>query len=736
MTKLYTLSDKGMIPLFGPVPTDKNTYFLPGQLIDPNLQKKPLKDDMAGSTQCWVDLDIAPNGKYNENRDALNDFLARIVVEQFVHIPTRVIDSGGGYQCFWKMKRFMLPPECEAINRTLAKIIDEHIPEDAGFTIDAVHNIDRVMRHHPSWNIPSEKKIKEKGYPNQPIETKEIYYKDHEYNPDEFLLAYDINLNEQVPIWDDVELQFDLQKDIDEDEIARKFTELPLHWGEYILNRKIPTKREYKPPTDDSESTYFFIALQQLFRHDFDQNEIMWMALSPDYKFSEYAKNKWHYQVVYERLSAQVTNAYNQIQKEEVEAEAKRKSAEDEVEALNAELAIVSTGGNVRFVRYSDKPKLNMYSNADITTLYAPRLEVFKKWKHSSIRKEYNEVAMVNPSNNPNVYSLWMGFDPPPRDCSKIVCEALDNFYATLIDDDEQREFFLNWIAWCVQNPGKHSGRFPYLVGKKGCGKTFMGILVMYLFGHFGSQVDMTRAFGQFNDLLQFKAIAFFDEIGKIKEYQAANIKRLINAPDITIETKGLKAYNVRNTINFIATIDNEENMYAEEGERRTVAININDNWTTRRGSNPNFEGFKKTLGIKGKEREMWTKLDEIIDYFQKRDISTFDINQKMVSDTQRAAAYDYLMPEEQILLNYARDGAWPDELSEIGFITAKDMEEWLGNDFRGAQKFAALMDRKYDCEHAKEPKKGVTRTRWNLYPAGLALKDHLEDIFKDMSLL
>lgn len=119
----------------------ENLYFQVNSSGDKKLAKKASKTDIVAADWLHVDVDPLPD-------EAKANILARI--EAFRLRPSAVIDSGGGYQAFWRIASTDELDDVEAINRWLA----------AELGGDYCHNIDRIMRLPGTTNVPNAKKRK------------------------------------------------------------------------------------------------------------------------------------------------------------------------------------------------------------------------------------------------------------------------------------------------------------------------------------------------------------------------------------------------------------------------------------------------------------------------------------------------------------------------------------------------------------------------------------------------
>ena len=113
----------------------ENIYFQVNATGDKNVTKKTTKADIIAAEWLHVDID--------GDREA-----AESALKSFRPPPQVVIDSGGGYQAFWRIASTDDLEDVEAVNRWIAS-------ELGG---DHCHNIDRLMRLPGTINVPNKKK--------------------------------------------------------------------------------------------------------------------------------------------------------------------------------------------------------------------------------------------------------------------------------------------------------------------------------------------------------------------------------------------------------------------------------------------------------------------------------------------------------------------------------------------------------------------------------------------------
>ena len=115
--------------------------------------------DAAGIIALVGDLDFADD----ENPDRPADQAEALkLIEKFPLVPTAIIHSGHGLQCFWLLEEAWLFGDddaerqaAEALGKAWGKQL-QRIAEEHGFTLDSVHDLARVMRVPGTVNVKRE----------------------------------------------------------------------------------------------------------------------------------------------------------------------------------------------------------------------------------------------------------------------------------------------------------------------------------------------------------------------------------------------------------------------------------------------------------------------------------------------------------------------------------------------------------------------------------------------------
>jgi len=135
----------------------KNIYFHVNRTRGP-LTAKAKKEDIAAVEYLHVDIDPRTGEDFEQERARILRLLTA-ELPKGVPAPSLVIDSGGGFQAFWRLAEPLnidgdtdKAHEAERYNRAL----------ELAFGADSCHDVSRIMRTPGTMNWPNKKK-RDKG---------------------------------------------------------------------------------------------------------------------------------------------------------------------------------------------------------------------------------------------------------------------------------------------------------------------------------------------------------------------------------------------------------------------------------------------------------------------------------------------------------------------------------------------------------------------------------------------
>jgi hypothetical protein len=257
---------------------------------------------------------------------------------------------------------------------------------------------------------------------------------------------------------------------------------------------------------------------------------------------------------------------------------------------------------------YHDVTNLQVkYQPHDIKQVIVHRMrEVFPKWQPSEqawkdffkilldppVNKLHPEMSIpvwsgkrvCLPANPQKVFfrdgtatvNIWER--PAYRQASAKPDAAFETFLAYVIPRENEREVFLNWLAWTLQNEGqKPSWAIMLYSEKQGTGKSTLTDVLKALFGeqNTGRTNGVGKLVGRFNkEILENKLVIVEEVEVKRGSPQANSIKSLITEDSTMVEAKGLPAYVERIFCAFIMTT-NHLPLWLEASDRRFYILDF-----------------------------------------------------------------------------------------------------------------------------------------------------------------
>ncbi len=142
-----------------------------------------------------------------------------------------------------------------------------------------------------------------------------------------------------------------------------------------------------------------------------------------------------------------------------------------------------------------------------------------------------------------------------------------------LIDDKQDAETFMAWLAWVVQNTGKLCGWACVLQGVEGDGKTTIANIMQYVLGRpnvriIGNEVVQ----GSFKSWVAGHVFCVIEEItvtGRDKYQTMNNLKQYITNPEVDLHKKGENAEAVRNFSHYLFLTNDPYALPITENDRR-----------------------------------------------------------------------------------------------------------------------------------------------------------------------
>lgn len=581
----------------------ENIYFQVNVCVRDHVAKKTDKEDMAAAE--WLHVDVDPSAGADLFDAERSNILKKL--EGHSPKPSLIIDSGGGYQAFWRLSEPVLPTDnipnhenwadFESYNRQLAY--------DLGG--DNCHNVDRIMRLPGTTNVPNKKK-REKGRTPRPSSV--VWASDTTFDLNVFPKAPLVGGGEHADTGRiNVELSGNLRP-----LSVEELNNLPV--SDHVKMLIIQGGDPMNPDKYNSRSDVVWRVVCEMVRAEIEDDVIAAVLLDQDLKISNH---------IYDQKNPQGYTV-RQIQR------AKEHAIDPWLQTLNSEYFAVIVGGKFRVVRRKNTGVFeymevgafkNIFSNQVVKFKGPNGEDCFKKlgqwWLDHPNRRTYMGGIIFDPSNNHQTdeFNLWQGFAYSPKE-GKLHQRYLEHIFENICSSNQEYyDYIIGWVARLIQTPATQSESAIVLRGKEGTGKnSFVGPLGDLFPQHFFEGGQTSQFLGQFNSHLRDKILVHGNEafFAGDKKHEAA-LKMLITEPKMPIEAKGIDITQESNYLHVIMSSNSEWVVPAGPESRRFLVLDVAD---TKRNDTDYFIKMKADLKSGGYEN--------LLHFLMNYDLSKFNV--------------------------------------------------------------------------------------------------------------
>ena len=650
----------------------KNIYFH----VNPTrkyLDSKASKEDIARLAWLHVDIDPRAGEDIDEERER-----ALKILQEADPQPTVIIDSGGGYQGFWRLEE---GPEL-VINGSLAKAQEleaYNIQLEKQFQADHCHNVDRIMRLPGTINLPTKKKIK-KG--RKPVLAKLVEWNQEAIYP----LS---NFKAAVRVQGFSEAERGLAGGRPKVNITGNVPDIGVeelcNWAREN-DKTIPdiTLALIATGTDPLEPTKYPSRSEALFRVCCDLTklevppEMIFAIITGSNEIASSVKEKPNWEAY----------ALRQIER------AAEEVIDPWLRMLNEKHAVIADiGGKCRIISEVEDPSMNRtriskQSFEDFRNRYRNRKVVVGTtekgipvekavgafWIDHPLRRQYDTIVFAPGREIEGSYNLWRGFacDSLPGDGHKSFLEHI--LYNVCSGNKDYYDYLIGWIARMVQKPDTPGEVAVVLRGRRGTGKSFFAKALGQLLGrHFLQVSDSKHLVGSFNSHLRDTVLLFGDEafFAGDKKHEGV-LKTTITEEHLIIEGKGVDAEAAPNYVHMILASNEDWVVPAGLDERRFFVLESGER---NKQDHEYFKKIKADLDQGGYENLLNFLLSYDLDNYEVRQVpQTVALqDQKIMSMTPEAQWLFDKIWEGRILLNdekwkgvVSKDALYADYTSEL----------------------------------------------------------------------
>jgi len=238
-----------------------------------------------------------------------------------------------------------------------------------------------------------------------------------------------------------------------------------------------------------------------------------------------------------------------------------------------------------------------------------------KMWLGSDKRRNVMaEQVVFDPSGTcgPECINLYGGLDMVPLDGD---CQPIVDLLFHLVDQDEDvRDWILDWVAWPLQNPGAKMPTSVIMHGDEGSGKNLFWEIVRDIYGEYGSVVGQDQLEDKFNDWISRKLFIIGDEVLSRQEMRhlKGKLKAMISGKEIKINTKMMPVRSEANHVNLVFLSNELQPNALDASDRRYCVV-----WTPQKQGMEFYQAVVKCRDNGGREA--------FLHMLQARDLSAFD---------------------------------------------------------------------------------------------------------------
>jgi hypothetical protein len=210
--------------------------------------------------------------------------------------------------------------------------------------------------------------------------------------------------------------------------------------------------------------------------------------------------------------------------------------------------------------------------------------DMVKMWKNSEQRRTvlqqdvvFDPTGKADPATTINLFD-GIALEPVEGNVApmlELIRYLMSRSSEDANEDDEHMHYFLQWLAYPLQNLGAKLRTSVVMHGDEGVGKNFLFDLVASIYGKYGALVGQDELEDKFNDWRSCKLFVVGDEVSSRQElvHNKNRLKALITSPTVQINPKNLPRREEANHMN-VGFLSNELKPLAlDNSDRRYLVI-------------------------------------------------------------------------------------------------------------------------------------------------------------------
>lgn len=244
-----------------------------------------------------------------------------------------------------------------------------------------------------------------------------------------------------------------------------------------------------------------------------------------------------------------------------------------------------------------------------------------------------------------------------------------------IIPNDQERNIFLDWIAFIMQNPGKKCMWMPVIKGSKGIGKSMIAefILTPMLGEENVTPVEPKKVAADFNSWKLDTQLVVFNELRlgntrNDKELMTEMLKEVITDSRMLAAKKGVDDFMVGNRLNLFGLTNHDDAILITIDERRFFMVRSPATKRPREYYTAMVEWFEQHTG-------------EMFNYFLERDIVDFNFQDAPESEYTKQVKLQSLMWPSSVIVEALTDSK---HIFNQPFTTWRNIVEYVRHESTG----------------------------------------------------
>lgn len=194
-------------------------------------------------------------------------------------------------------------------------------------------------------------------------------------------------------------------------------------------------------------------------------------------------------------------------------------------------------------------------------------------------------------------YNLWRGWGVEPKagDVSPFI-KLINHIFK---DDKAAKTWFLQWLAYPLQNPGTKMFTSSLLFSlAHGTGKSLIGYTMGKIYGDNFSVVSGEELKSSFNEWSKNKQFVLGEEItGSDKRTDGDRLKHMVSRERVSINTKYQPVYSLPDCVNYLLTTNHPDALFLENSDRRMFVYEIEGSPLPTEFYTKTYNTWKETTG-------------------------------------------------------------------------------------------------------------------------------------------